>query len=54
MATERFDREFDSEAAATAWVAQHKVSAWGYDPTFTVWQKGDKWIVQVAQSSSCD
>lgn len=54
MATVRFDREFDSEASATAWVEQHKVNAWGYDPTFRVWQSGDKWIVQVAQSSSCD
>lgn len=25
MATVRFDREFESEADATAWVAQHKV-----------------------------
>lgn len=54
MATVRFDREFDSEASATAWVEQHKANAWGYDPTFRVWQSGDKWIVQVAQSSSCD
>lgn len=54
MATVRFDRAFDSEAEATAWVAQHKVNAWGYDPTFVVWQSGDQWLVQVTQSSSCD
>jgi len=28
MATVRFDREFESEAAAAAWVADYKVKAW--------------------------
>ena len=53
MATVRFEREFDSEASATAWVEDYKEQAWGYDPTFMVWQRGDRWIVQVTRSSSC-
>jgi hypothetical protein len=54
MATVRFDREFESEAAAAKWVADYRVKAWGYDPSFLVWQRGDKWLVQVTESSSCD
>lgn len=53
MATVRFDREFPSEAEARDWVAKYRVQAWGYDPSFMVWQSGDKWIVRVTEAASC-
>lgn len=53
MAAVRFNREFASEAEAREWVAEYRVQAWGYDPSFMVWEQGGKWLVQVTESASC-
>lgn len=53
MAAVRFNREFASEAEAREWMEKYKVEAWGYDPSFIVWEQGGKWLVQVTESASC-
>lgn len=54
MARVKFDREFASEAEAREWMEKYKVDAWGYDPSFWIRQEGDRWLVSVTESASCD
>lgn len=50
----RFERLFDTREEAEEWAEHHKERAWGYSPSTSIRQSGDKWVVDVTQWDSCD